>query len=76
MSIDALVDELRAIRVVNDTGALIASKLELEALVQSVVDIAVELTGADFGAFFLQRRRRRRGSDKPLRAIRGRAQRV
>lgn len=45
-------EELRAIRIVNDLGALIASKLDLEALVQSVVDIAVDLTGAEFGAFF------------------------
>ena len=47
-----LTEELRAIRVVNDTAALIASKLELDALVQAVVDVAVELTGAEFGAFF------------------------
>lgn len=39
-------------RVVSETGALITSKLELDALVQSVVDIGVDLTGADFGAFF------------------------
>lgn len=45
-------DELRAILVVNDTAALIASHLDLDGLVQTVVDIAVELTGAEFGAFF------------------------
>ncbi len=48
----SLAEELRAIRVVNETAALITSNLELEALVQSVVDIAVGLTGAEFGAFF------------------------
>lgn len=47
-----LADELYAIRVVNETAALIASQLDLDALVQTVVDIAVELTGAEFGAFF------------------------
>lgn len=45
-------EELRAIRAINDTAALIASNLELNTLVQTVVDIAVELTGAKFGAFF------------------------
>lgn len=45
-------EELRAIRVVNETAALIASKLDLDILVQEVVDIAVSLTGAEFGAFF------------------------
>lgn len=47
-----LDEELRAIRIVNETGSLITSKLDLATLVQSVVDIAVELTGAEFGAFF------------------------
>ena len=50
--VDSLSEELRAIRIVNETGGLITSKLELDALVQSVVDIGVELTGAEFGAFF------------------------
>lgn len=47
-----LDEELRAIQVVNDTAALITSSLELKALVQTVVEIAVDLTKADFGAFF------------------------
>lgn len=47
-----LPEELRAIRIVNETAALIASNLELDALVQTVVDIAVDLIGAEFGAFF------------------------
>jgi PAS domain S-box-containing protein len=46
------INELRAVRAINETAALIASNLELDALVQTVVDIAVELTGAEFGAFF------------------------
>lgn len=47
-----LSDEIQANRAVNDIAALITSKLDLDALVQTVVDIAVELTGAEFGAFF------------------------
>ncbi len=49
---DVSSEELRAIRIVNDTAGLISSHLELDGLVQTVVDIAVELTGAEFGAFF------------------------
>lgn len=60
MTVDDLVelpgvpldDELRAIQVVNDTAALITSNLDLQRLVQTVVEIAVDLTKADFGAFF------------------------
>lgn len=47
-----LPDELRAIQAINETAALIAANLELDAFVQTVVDLAVELTGAEFGAFF------------------------
>lgn len=49
---DSSSDELRAVRAINQTAGLIAANLELDALVQTVVDIAVELTGAQFGAFF------------------------
>lgn len=47
-----VADELRALQIINETGALIASKLELDAIVQAVVDAGVDLTGAQFGAFF------------------------
>lgn len=47
-----LIDEVRALQVINQTGALIASKLELDRIVHAVVDAGVELTGADVGAFF------------------------
>lgn len=45
-------DELRCLKLVNDTGALIASELNLEKLVKAVVDAGVSIVGADFGAFF------------------------
>lgn len=48
----SLVDEFRALQIINETGALIASQLDLEKAVRAVVDAGVELTGAEFGAFF------------------------
>lgn len=48
----SLVDEFRALQIINETGALIASQLDLEKTVRAVVDAGVELTGAEFGAFF------------------------
>lgn len=47
-----VADELRALQIINETGSLIASKLELNDIVQAVVDAGVALTGAQFGAFF------------------------
>lgn len=47
-----LAEEIRALQIINATGALIASKLDLDAIVQAVVDAGVSLTGAQFGAFF------------------------
>ena len=48
----ALNDERVILELLNNTGGLIASQLELQALVQSVTDAGKELTGAQFGAFF------------------------
>jgi PAS domain S-box-containing protein len=48
----SLVEELRALQIINETGVLIASRLELDGIVQTVVDAGVALTGAQFGAFF------------------------
>lgn len=45
-------DELRCLKLINETGALIASELNLEKLVKAVVDAGVSIVGADFGAFF------------------------
>ena len=40
------------LETLNSTGSAIAAELDLERLVQMVTDAGVELTGAQFGAFF------------------------
>lgn len=42
----------RLLETLNRTAARVAAELNLESLVQTVTDVAVELTGAKFGAFF------------------------
>jgi PAS domain S-box-containing protein len=49
---EALREERRIFELLNKTGRMIASQLDLESLVQSVTDAGTELTGAEFGAFF------------------------
>ena len=49
---EKLRDETRVLELLNKTGAAIASKLELQTIVQTVTDAATELSGARFGAFF------------------------
>ena len=49
---EALRDESRILELLNETGTLIASQLELENLVQAVTDAATKLSGARYGAFF------------------------
>ncbi len=49
---EALREETRVLELLNDTGAAIAAKLDLQSLVQTVTDSATQLTGAKFGAFF------------------------
>jgi signal transduction histidine kinase/ActR/RegA family two-component response regulator len=48
----ALRDESRVLELLNETGTVIASQLELQTLVQAVTDAATKLSGAKFGAFF------------------------
>jgi GAF domain-containing protein/PAS domain-containing protein len=48
----ALRDEGHNLEILNRTGAAIAGELDLERVVQMVTDAGVELTGAQFGAFF------------------------
>ena len=48
----ALQDETRDLELLNRTGALIASQLDLQSLVQSVTDAAMQLSDAKYGAFF------------------------
>ena len=45
-------DEAHALEVLNRTCITVAGELELDRLVQSVTDAGVELSGAEFGAFF------------------------
>lgn len=40
------------LRILNDTGAAVAAEHELDTIVQIVTDAGVELSGAQFGAFF------------------------
>jgi len=42
----------RDLRILNDTGASVARERDLGTIVQIVTDAGVELTGAQFGAFF------------------------
>lgn len=50
---NALREERRVLEILNETGAIVASQLDLAKLVQSVTDAGKELSGAEFGAFFL-----------------------
>ena len=44
--------ETRALEVLNEVGMAVAAELDLERLVQRVTDAGVELSHAEFGAFF------------------------
>lgn len=48
----ALEDETRILELLNHTGTILSSNLDLQTLVQSVTDAATQLSGANFGAFF------------------------
>lgn len=52
---EALKEESRALNLLNKSGAAIASRLDLESLVQTVTDAGTELSGAKFGAFFYKK---------------------
>ena len=47
-----LREEANALDILNRTGAAVAAELDSERLVQAVTDAGVELSGAQFGAFF------------------------
>jgi PAS domain S-box-containing protein len=49
---EALANHVRVLDILNRTGATIASEIDLERIVQTVTDAGVELSGAEFGAFF------------------------
>lgn len=48
----ALRERTRALEILNQAGATLARETDLDALVQTVTDAGVALTGAQFGAFF------------------------
>ena len=47
-----LAEEARSLQVVHRIGVAIAANLDLERLVQTVTDAGVEISKAEFGAFF------------------------
>jgi PAS domain S-box-containing protein len=49
---EVLREERRALEVLNRAGSTLALQTDLERLVQIVTDAGVELSGAEFGAFF------------------------
>ncbi|RZL40653.1 MAG: response regulator [Rubrivivax sp.] len=50
-----LTEQTRALELLNRTGASLARETNLDTLVQTVTDAGVELTGAEYGAFFYNR---------------------
>src|SRR5262249_53329596 len=48
----ATKEEAQALDILNRTGSIVASELDLEKVVQAVTDAGVQITGAQFGAFF------------------------
>lgn len=49
---EALREESRLLEVLNRAGSALSRETDLQRLVQIVTDVGVELTGAEFGAFF------------------------
>jgi PAS domain-containing protein len=49
---DATEQERRSLQILNRAGTALAIETDLARLVQIVTDAGVELTGAEFGAFF------------------------
>jgi signal transduction histidine kinase/ActR/RegA family two-component response regulator len=49
---EALEEERRILELLNQTGAKLSSKLDLHSVAQTVTDAAIQLSGAQFGAFF------------------------
>ncbi len=49
---EALEEERRILELLNQTGAKLASTLDLHSVTQTVTDAATQLSGAQFGVFF------------------------
>jgi PAS domain S-box-containing protein len=47
-----LREQARVLELLNKTGAMLASNLKQDAIIQTVTDAVTEMTGAQFGAFF------------------------
>ncbi|MDB4973607.1 MAG: two-component hybrid sensor and regulator [Myxococcaceae bacterium] len=47
-----LEEQTRTLELLNATGAMVATSLDLESVVQAVTDAGTRLSGAQFGAFF------------------------
>ena len=65
-----LREEARTLEVLNRTGIAVGAEHDLERLVQIVTDAGVELSGAEFGAFFYNVIRRGRRSLHALHPVR------
>jgi PAS domain S-box-containing protein len=59
---ERLSDEARVLELLNATGDALATKRDIESLVQAVTDAATEAAGAKFGAFFYNHFDERGGS--------------
>ncbi len=68
---DALRDEANNTQKLSDVGAVVASTLDREAIIQKVTDTATELTRAEFGAFFYNVRDPKTGDAFMLYALAG-----
>jgi signal transduction histidine kinase/ActR/RegA family two-component response regulator len=49
---EALEEERRILELLNETGVMLTSNLDLQGVVQTVTDAGTRLSGAQFGAFF------------------------
>ena len=49
---DALEEEMRSLDLVNQTAVKLSAKLDVRSVVQALTDAGLELSGAQFGAFF------------------------
>ena len=50
--VEALMEERRALEILNRAGSALAVEMDLQRVVQIVTDAGVDLSGAEFGAFF------------------------
>jgi PAS domain S-box-containing protein len=49
---EKLRDETRILELLNQTGTIVSSTLDMQTLLQSITDVATQISGAQFGAFF------------------------